>query len=156
MSIDKIQAKESLGFLCWKVARIVAGELNTRFAQAGIDVTTEQWRVLVPIYKYQGITQSEVCEVLSQEKTGVSRLLAALERRGLVRRETSNEDRRVRHLYITEAGQKLFDSTVDMVIEIKTKMEKPIDPEELVICKKVLWELIAPTLSPEHRCEVAK
>lgn len=154
MAHDKLKAKDALGFLCWKVSRLSAGDLTARFVEAGVDVTVEQWRVLVPLYKHDGLTQGQVCEILSQEKTGVSRLVAALEKRGLVRRESSKQDRRVKHLYITDAGRDLFDTTVDMVVESRINLEKDIDPVELDICKKVLWQIIMPTLDPEFQCEM--
>jgi len=156
MTIDKLKARESLNFLCWKVARLGTSDLTARFAEAGVEITVEQWRVLIPLHRHDGLTQGHVCEIMSQEKTGVSRLVAALEKRGLVRRESSKDDRRVKHLYITDAGRKLFDSTVDMVIESRLVMEKSIDPKELATCKKVLWQIIEPTLDPEYRCEVAE
>lgn len=156
MSIDKLNAKDALGFLCWKVARLSTGDMTARFMDAGVEVTVEQWRVLIPLYKKDGLTQGQLCEILSQEKTGVSRLVAALERRGLIRRESCREDRRVKHLFITEAGRNLFDSTVDMALDSRRALEEGVDPEELAICKKVLWQIIFPTLPPEHRCEMGK
>lgn len=154
MSINKLNAKDALGFLCWKVARLYTGDLTARFVKAGVEVTVEQWRVLIPVYKKDGLTQGQLCDILSQEKTGVSRLVAALEKRGLIRRVSSRDDRRVKHLYITDAGRELFDSTVDMVLESRLAMEKGIDPDELAVCKKVLWQIIKPTLPPEHQCEM--
>lgn len=154
MSIDKLNPKDALGFLCWKVARLYTNDLTARFAKAGVDVTVEQWRILIPLYKKDGLTQGQLCEILSQEKTGISRLVAALEKRGLIRREACPHDRRVKYLYITEAGRNLFDSTVDMVVVSRNGLEENIDPEELAICKKVLWQIIKPTLPPEHQCEM--
>lgn len=154
MTNDKLKAKDAIGFLCWKVARLSASDLSARFVEAGIDVTVEQWRALIPVYKHEGLTQGQLCDILSQEKTGVSRLVAALEKRGMLRREPSKDDRRVKHLFITDAGRKLFDDTVDMAALSRKKLEKGIDPEELAICKRVLWQIIEPTLAPEHRCDI--
>lgn len=106
----------------------------------------EQWRVLVPLYKLDGLTQGKLCELLSQEKTGVSRLVAGLERRGFVRREPGKEDRRVKYIHITDAGRKLMESTVEMAQANMDSREDLVDPEELAICKKVLWEIVRPTL----------
>jgi len=123
--------------------------LAARFAAAGVEVTVEQWRALIPLYKLDGLTQGRLCDLLSQEKTGVSRLVAALERRGLVRRESSKDDRRVKHLYITERGRVLLESTLEMAIDIRDEQVKHIDPEELEICKRVLWQIIEPTIEDD-------
>jgi len=149
MVLEKIKPRESLGFLSWKVSRLMTNALAARFAAAGVEVTVEQWRALIPLYKLDGLTQGRLCDLLSQEKTGVSRLVAALERRGLVRRESSKDDRRVKHLYITERGRVLLESTLEMAIDIRDEQVKHIDPEELEICKRVLWQIIEPTIEDD-------
>lgn len=144
--IDKLNPKKSLGFLCWKVARLKTNDLYARFVEAGLEITVEQWRVLIPLFKAGSMTQGKLCEILSQEKTGVSRLVAALERRGYVRREPGKEDRRVKLLHITEAGRELMGQTMSLAEANMVSREERLDPEELAVCKKVLWEIIEPTM----------
>lgn len=146
MTLEKLNPRESLGFLSWKVARLITNALSAKFAEEGIDVTVEQWRALVSVCKKDGLTQGRLCEVLSQEKTGVSRLVAALEKRGLVRREASEHDRRVKYLYSTEAGRQLVDATAQFAWDSHQSKVQHIDPDELAICKKVLWQIIEPSL----------
>jgi len=156
MVTDKLRATDALGFLCWKVSRLASHHISRRFAEAGVGVTVEQWRVLIPLYKRPGLTQGQLGEILSQEKTGVSRLVGALEKHRLAYRESSKEDRRVKHVYITDAGRELYESTIQIVVECRSELEKGIDPEELAICKKVLWQIIEPTLAPEFQCKMAE
>ena len=144
--LDKLNPRESLGFLAWKVARLKTNDLASRFAEAGVEITVEQWRVLIPLYKIDGLTQGRLCELLSQEKTGVSRLVAALEKRGYVRREPGKDDRRVKYIHITDTGRELMMTTMDMAMANMGTREGHVDPEELAICKKVLWEIVEPTL----------
>jgi DNA-binding MarR family transcriptional regulator len=150
MAIDRLNPKDSLGFLTWKVSRILTNCLAARFASGGIPVTVEQWRALLPLYKHDGLSQGKLCEVLSQEKTGVSRLLAALERRGLVRRESGEGDRRVKHIFITEAGRRLVDETIPMALESRDACCANITPADLEVCKRVLWQIIEPVF--DHEC----
>lgn len=150
MVIEKLNPRESLGFLTWKVSRMITSDLAARFTEAGVDVTVEQWRALLPLFKLDGLTQGRLCEVLSQEKTGVSRLVAALEKRGLVRREPSKDDRRVKHIFITDAGRALVESTVDMAIASRDKPLEGLPPEDVDVCRRVLWQIIEPTLC--HGC----
>jgi len=152
MVVDRLKPRESLGFLTWKVARIITNNLTARFAKAGVDITVEQWRALIPLYSNDGMSQGRLCEILSQEKTGVSRLVAALEKRGLLRRKPSDTDRRVKLLYITNAGRELLDATVEMAIEARNEPVKGVDPEELKICQRVLWQILEPSLC----CSVGK
>jgi len=146
MSIDRMNPRDSLGFLTWKVARLMTNDMAARFAAQGIDVTVEQWRALIPIVKKKRLTQGQLCEALSQEKTGVSRLVAALEKRKLIIRESGVDDRRVKYLIATEAGQDLIERTIELALVSRTEAVRGIDPDELAICQKVLWQIIEPTL----------
>lgn len=147
MPLQELNPRGSLGFLTWKVSRILTNDLTARFADTGLDITVEQWRALIPVYKHDGLTQGQLCEIMSQEKTGVSRLVSALEKRGLLRRDPSKEDRRVKFLFITDAGRTLMEASFDPVLEVLVKTVKDIDPAELAICQKVLWQIIT---SPER------
>lgn len=146
MKFDRMNPRESIGFLSWKVARVFTNDLAARFAEAGVRITVEQWRALLSAYKMDGLTQGKLCEMLSQEKTGVSRLVAALERNGLIRRESSREDRRVKFIHITPAGRELVDFTFDIVLEGRRELVRHVDPEEFEVCKRVLWQIIEPHL----------
>ena len=141
-----------MGFLTWKVARVAANDLAARFAAVGISVSVEQWRALIPLYKCDGLTQGRLCELLSQEKTGVSRLVAGLEKHGLLRRMCSVDDRRVKRLFITDAGRELIDSTLDMIDASRDAMVEGVDPEDLAVCKRVLWQILLPTLKGQGCC----
>lgn len=146
MHLQRLNPRESIGFLSWKVARVFANDLAARFAEAGVKITVEQWRALLPTYKADGLTQGRLCDMLSQEKTGVSRLVAALEKHGLVRRESGAEDRRVKYISITDKGRELVDFTMGIVLASRDEMVKHVDPEELAVCKRVLWQIIEPHL----------
>ncbi|WFS61541.1 MarR family transcriptional regulator [Pseudodesulfovibrio thermohalotolerans] len=146
MNFDRLNPKESVGFLSWKASRVFANDLAVRFAEAGVKITVEQWRALLPAYKIDGLTQGRLCDMLSQEKTGVSRLVAALEKHGLVRREPGDDDRRVKCIYITKKGRELVDFTLDIVLESRAAIVRHVDPEDLAVCKRVLWQLIEPHL----------
>lgn len=147
--MDRLKPRESLGFLSWKITRLYTNDLAARFTEAGLKITVEQWRALIPLYKVDGLTQGRLCRILSQEKTGVSRLVAALERRGLLTRKSDKHDRRVKLLFITGAGRELLDRSVDLVMACRDDMVRDVDPEDMAVCKRVLWQIILPTLDEE-------
>lgn len=153
MVFDKITARDSMAYLVWKLSRLMTNDLSARLSEAGYDITVEQLRPLFPLYKMDGLSQGQLCDLMSQEKTGVSRLVAALEKRGLVRRESGDADRRVKYIYITDAGRKLLEEAVDTVIMSRDEFIKDIDPDDLEVCKRVLWQIIEPSLA-EYACHM--
>ncbi len=129
-----------------------ANDFAARLGEAGIDVTVEQWRVLVTLAKKGRVTQGRLCDILSQEKTGVSRLVAALEKRGFLHREADKVDRRVKHIIITKSGTELIESTVDLAVASREDIVAGLDPDEVATCKRVLWQIIKCSLDPDSEC----
>lgn len=151
MFIKRLNPRESMGFLLYKAARLYQNAFAARLEEAGEDISVEQWRLLVPLSRYKGISQRELSLVASQEKTGVSRLLSGLESKGYVRREDDPEDRRIKRIHVSEKGFALLDRTVDLALGTNVAMAEGTDAEELAVCKKVLRQLIMSNLD-ENDC----
>jgi len=64
-----------------------------------------QGRLLHLLTESEGMQVKDVAEAFDIRPSSASELVAKLEARGLVRIENSTEDRRVRHVYITDAGR---------------------------------------------------
>jgi len=67
-----------------------------------------QWRVLAAVAEVPGRTSVEVVTVTPMDKGIVSRATKALLRLDLVRREASQLDGRISHLFLTENGMQLY------------------------------------------------
>ena len=59
--------------------------------------------MLTHLFRNEGITQSELADVLEVERPTLGRLLDRLEASGWVRREADPADRRAKRVFITEA-----------------------------------------------------
>ncbi len=56
----------------------------------------------------EGLTQKQLASALYSPKQTVSSLIASLERRGLVRTVSSENDKRSKNHFLTEQGERLF------------------------------------------------
>ena len=66
-----------------------------------LGLTAAQWQVLSYIYRLQGLTQTELADILATGKSPLGKKLDALEQKGLVERKTDPQDRRVKRVYMT-------------------------------------------------------
>ena len=71
-------------------------------------MTRTQWRVLANLGKFGAMTARDICAISHIEKTKVSRAVSALESDQLLTRMTSDQDRRVEILSLTEKGKAVF------------------------------------------------
>ena len=85
---------ESLGYLSGLTSRLLSNLLGKRFQEAGIELTAEQWGAIILLLNSDAMTQGQLGERLSLEKSSVSRLVGRLERRGWAVRTKSPEDSR--------------------------------------------------------------
>lgn len=124
-----------------------AAESTSRaFAQvyrSGYGITRTQWRVLANLGRFGGMTAAEICRASHEEKTKVSRAVAALEARGWLRRETSREDRRSEILSLTPEGREVFASLGAKALDHDRSLRDRLGPERFETLAEILRELIA-------------
>jgi len=90
------------------------GRVRTAFldaldeALASHELKSADYLVLVALANDAADTASSVCSVLSHDPGAMTRKIDALEKRGLVRRVRSVEDRRSIKLELTPEGRKLY------------------------------------------------
>lgn len=86
------------------IARRITHVVQT---QAGLNLS--QWRVLAAIADKPGRTSADVVTLTPMDKGIVSRAARTLIEKNLIRREASQRDGRISHLYMTEAGEASYD-----------------------------------------------
>lgn len=89
------------GFLINDVARLMRTTYDRRVRELGL--TRSQWWVLTLLFRNDGVTQSELAELLEIERPTLGRLLDRLEAKGWVRREHDSRDRRAWRVHLTDA-----------------------------------------------------
>jgi len=90
----------NFGFLLNDVARLMRTAYDRRIRKLGL--TRAQWWVLTHLYRGDGVSQTELAEILEIEKPTLGRLLDRLEAKGWVRREHDASDRRVWRVHLTD------------------------------------------------------
>jgi DNA-binding MarR family transcriptional regulator len=90
----------NFGFILHDVARLLRTTFDRRVKSLGL--TRSQWWVLNHLFRNNGMTQSDIADLLEIERATLGRLLDRLEAKGWVRREADASDRRVRRVFLTE------------------------------------------------------
>ena len=91
--------ERNFGFLVNDVARLLRTTFDRRVRALGL--TRSQWWVLTHLFRQDGITQSDLAQILDIEKATLGRLLDRMEAKDLVRRQTDDNDRRAKRVYLT-------------------------------------------------------
>jgi DNA-binding MarR family transcriptional regulator len=145
----------TLGCITTQAALSARAFLSRRLEEHGIDMTIEQFKVMVVLWKEKSSTQQNIADFVGKDKTSVTRLIAGLEKRSLIQRTSDKNDKRCNLVTLTPQGIALETSTMAVLSEASTFVHKDIDPKELEITLRVLQTMCqtlnSPTnLSKEH------
>jgi len=128
----------SIGFLTITANRLMSGYFRKRLMESGIDITAEQWGVLVQLWNQGSISQDELAHLLCVDKSSLSRVLDGMERKGLVARRRDPGDARRKILYGTPAAERLKTQCREVAESARAEMLKGIPPDDRTACVSVL------------------
>jgi DNA-binding MarR family transcriptional regulator len=110
--IRKEDPDSSIGFLISDVSRLLRRVYDRRVEPLGL--TRSQWRVLVHVYRREGVSQTALAQVLEIEKPTLGRLVDRLEEKGWVERRVDDRDQRARRLVVTDKARPLIDEMEEL------------------------------------------
>jgi DNA-binding MarR family transcriptional regulator len=116
----------------------LARRLQKYFRESGLDITVEQWSVLVHLWKDDGVSQQELCLRTFRDKPSITRLVDNMEKQGLVQRVASKDDRRINLVFLTDAARSLRDLTMQLANQTLLDGLDGVSPEDIEVTRKVL------------------
>lgn len=97
---------QRLGFLMHDVSRLRRKVFDNVMKPVG--VTRSQWWVMAHLSRHDGMSQTDLAEVLELGRAALGGLVDRLEALELVRRESTPTDRRAKLVFLTEKGRKMI------------------------------------------------
>jgi DNA-binding MarR family transcriptional regulator len=88
-----------------KVSAAINRKLHRNFRQGGLEISPEQWTVLIYLWEQDGVTQQELCNATFKDKPSMTRLINNMERQHLVVRISDKVDRRTNRIHLTKDGK---------------------------------------------------
>jgi DNA-binding MarR family transcriptional regulator len=111
------------------VYRAMQRLLHTKIGPHG--VTLGMWYYLRTLWSEDGLTQRELSRRIGTMEPTTLGAIQAMERRGLVRRERSKDDRRKVHIHLTKKGRDLEKLLMPLAIEVVETSVAGFSPEEV-------------------------
>jgi len=101
------------------------------FKKNGVNLTAEQYLVMDTLWNEGTLTQQAIAFIIQKDKNSVTQFIDNLEKKGLVKRSISKEDRRVNNIVVTEKGMALKDSTKQLAIDTMNHALEGIPEEDV-------------------------
>lgn len=134
--------QQSLGHLTGLASRLFNRLLTQRFKHAGIDMTAEQWGVILVLNNSEPMTQSQISELLYLEKSSVSRSINGLEKRGWIERRRCPDDSRSKIVHLTAKSLAIVQQCSDIASEVLNDAQQGSDESVLEISRQQLAAVI--------------
>jgi len=103
---------------------------QARTQAAGFDLTSVQFAALDAIAQQPGIDQASLAATISFDRATIGGVIDRLERKGLVQRRVSAQDRRARLLHLTPAGRQLLLASRPVVEALQDEILAPLTGAE--------------------------
>ncbi|MGY5612490.1 MarR family winged helix-turn-helix transcriptional regulator [Vibrio brasiliensis] len=134
---------QSMGYLTGLASRLFNRQLAIRFKQAGIDMTAEQWGVIVVLINSGPLTQSQICELLYLEKSSISRSVDGLEKRGWIERKPSPHDSRSKLVLLTEKSLGIVEKCSEIAASVLQEAQQGVSESGLHTSRQHLSDVIS-------------
>ena len=106
------------------------------------NVTRVQWIAMYYVDKIKDLTQNQLAEKMMLKGPTVANLLDRMEKEGLVYREKSLTDKRVKNLKLTKKGTKLKEELIVVAENFKNDAISHISDKDLITYKAVLAKML--------------
>lgn len=134
--------EDGLGYLVHQLMYGLRRNFIRESERAGMRVTPEEMVVVVLLYQRGGLTQTELAGTLAKDKAVITRMLAQLQKRGLVRREADAEDRRVVRSFLTDEGKESFEQLQPLLDSFIRRSIEGLSQEEFDFTRHNLRRII--------------
>jgi len=137
-----ISTHESAFYQAWVVINLTAKPFAATFAKR-FHLNLTDWRVLLTLADAPGNTAQGLADYCGLDKMSVSRSVRNLEAQGRLVRLGSEADRRMRHLYLTDAGWEVYRVIAGAAVRREAELYKALTASELRSLRTLLLKLSA-------------
>jgi DNA-binding MarR family transcriptional regulator len=137
--VKRRDPSRQLEFLIVEVARLQLRVYNRRFAATGLNQS--QVAALIHLDRVEALSQTDLARRLGMRKAAAGTLIDGLERKQLVARERSREDRRLQLVSIIDGGRGVVNEVDRMGEQLGTALRAGVTRKERAQLVSILERL---------------
>ncbi len=108
---------------------------------ANIDLYVGQEMFLLQLWQRDGLSLSEMAELVHVQPATASRMLDRMEAAGQVERRQDIKDGRVSRIFLTQGGRDLHDPVLDMWAELENITMANLTTDERILLRRLLLQV---------------
>jgi MarR family transcriptional regulator, organic hydroperoxide resistance regulator len=140
---NRVALERALPFLIHGCYQQLRSLTYKEFLGHGLELTPEQWIVLVQLWKNDRQSQSALSELTLRDRPTMSRIIDTMEKSGLVERVVDAQDARSRLVKLTRRGRSLQERLVPVAKQLVERLEQGIAESDLETTHRTLSRMLA-------------
>ena len=140
---DDVVLERALPFLIHACYQQIRSVTYREFSEHRLELTPEQWIVLVRLWQRDGQSQSALSESTMRDRPTMSRIIDTMEKGGLVQRRNDPNDGRSNEIWLTRAGKALQPKLVPLARKIVERLEHDIPERDLAVTHRTLTRILS-------------
>ena len=137
--LDKWREK-SLGWLIAVLGHEMATALDNKLK--AMDLKIVHWPTLLVLWHEDGLTQAELSARCRTAYYTTTRMLDALEQKGLIERKAHPSSRRAHQVFLTEQGKAIKEQGLGHAMDVNAKVLSPLSQAEQTNLLELLLKLV--------------
>ena len=134
-----MELNQCINYLLTTAQHAVFQEMSAQLSK--FDVTPVQYGVMYCLWVTKKNSPKEIAEELRLENSTISGVLERMEKKGLIKRKVSKEDRRFVEIILTDKGNDLEEPILETVEEVNRIVLKDMGQQEQEALKASLRHL---------------
>jgi DNA-binding MarR family transcriptional regulator len=114
-----------------RTMKLVDAYITNRMVEEDIDLTKVQLIMLKILYSNDGQPQNDLALITNRDKASLARLIDTMERKGLVVRVPSKEDKRIKLVHITKKGMGYYERARPILADMIDNIQQGISPKDI-------------------------
>lgn len=114
-----------------KTIKMIDYIIENVFEENQIDLSKIQFVLLKIIQDNEGVQQNQIATFLNRNKSSLTRMITALEKKGFLTRINSKIDKRAKSLQLTIEGNKTVEKAIPILLNAIEALEKGLTKEEI-------------------------
>ena len=110
-----LELQDMAGHLIRRLHQISVSVFTERMRDAGFDLTPVQFATLAALEAHPDVDQATLAGLIAHDRVTIGGAVDRMEAKGLISRRVSPQDRRARHVRLTDAGRSTLDRALPLV-----------------------------------------
>ena len=138
-AIETFRPSQGVGAHIGRARRTIVEAIDAELAP--LDISHAQWIVVMLLGDGAASTAAELCKILIYDPGAMTRLLDRLEKKGVLRRVRTANDRRAVRLELTADGSKLYPRILEALVQVFNRLLRGFTRSEVRQLEQLLTRM---------------